>query len=293
MQGSVTLAGNDLRLRPDVPLFGAARGRVAVVDRQPGEPFGGGELPDHADDKAAGEDPRSAGVVHDHRGPAVDDRLRLPAVADRIIRRRREQALEHLHAELLAAAGSAVLAHPLQEPGQAGRVIARIAQLPDLDEEKAWLTAACARLSAARVESHGDLLDRARMQRSWADKGVRNARRKATDNDKHIKHFRGEASEKQAAKARQTDRMISRLSDLLRLTFDRTGAPRVALQEELEFLQKYLEIEQTRFQDRLSFKGYRSGHMMYLRAEDLATSNEDIRQFIAGTLPRPGQPARR
>ena len=48
------------------------------------------------------------------------------------------------------------------------------------------------------------------------------------------------------------DRMISRLSDLLRLTFDRSGAARVPLQEELEFLQKYLEIEQTRFQDRLA-----------------------------------------
>ena len=50
------------------------------------------------------------------------------------------------------------------------------------------------------------------------------------------------------------DRMISRLSDLLRLTFDRSGAPRVPLQEELEFLQKYLEIEQTRFQDRLTVR---------------------------------------
>jgi LytS/YehU family sensor histidine kinase len=47
------------------------------------------------------------------------------------------------------------------------------------------------------------------------------------------------------------DRMISRLSDLLRITFDRAGAARVSLQEEIEFLQKYLEIEQTRFQDRL------------------------------------------
>jgi signal transduction histidine kinase len=47
------------------------------------------------------------------------------------------------------------------------------------------------------------------------------------------------------------DRMISRLSDLLRLTFDRSGSARISLQEELEFLQKYLEIEQTRFQDRL------------------------------------------
>ncbi len=50
------------------------------------------------------------------------------------------------------------------------------------------------------------------------------------------------------------DRMISRLSDLLRLTFDRSGATRVSLQEELEFLGKYLEIEQTRFQDRLSVR---------------------------------------
>jgi signal transduction histidine kinase len=50
------------------------------------------------------------------------------------------------------------------------------------------------------------------------------------------------------------DRMISRLSDLLRLTFDRSGAPGVSLKEELEFLQKYLEIEQIRFQDRLTVK---------------------------------------
>ena len=50
------------------------------------------------------------------------------------------------------------------------------------------------------------------------------------------------------------DRMISRLSDLLRLTFDRTGASAVSLQEELEFLQKYLEIEQIRFQDRLAVR---------------------------------------
>jgi two-component system LytT family sensor kinase len=48
------------------------------------------------------------------------------------------------------------------------------------------------------------------------------------------------------------DRMISRLSDLLRITFSRSGAACVPLHEELEFLQKYLEIEQTRFQDRLT-----------------------------------------
>ena len=35
-----------------------------------------------------------------------------------------------------------------------------------------------------------------------------------------------------------------------------------------------------KMKDRLSFKGYRSGHMMYLRREDLKTSNDDIRAFI-------------
>ncbi|OON81831.1 ABC-F family ATP-binding cassette domain-containing protein [Streptomyces tsukubensis] len=52
---------------------------------------------------------------------------------------------------------------------------------------------------------------RAQMQRGWMDKGVKNARRKATDNDKVGRKFRSEASEKQAAKARQTQRMIERL----------------------------------------------------------------------------------
>ncbi|MFE9095683.1 ABC-F family ATP-binding cassette domain-containing protein [Streptomyces sp. NPDC007264] len=56
------------------------------------------------------------------------------------------------------------------------------------------------------------LQDRSRMQRAWMDKGVRNARRKAgSDNDKIGRKFRSEASEKQAAKARQTQRMIERL----------------------------------------------------------------------------------
>ncbi|PPK64054.1 ABC-F family ATP-binding cassette domain-containing protein [Actinokineospora auranticolor] len=52
---------------------------------------------------------------------------------------------------------------------------------------------------------------RARTQRAWMEKGVRNARRKASDPDKHVKHHRGETSEKQAAKARQTERLIERL----------------------------------------------------------------------------------
>jgi ATPase subunit of ABC transporter with duplicated ATPase domains len=57
----------------------------------------------------------------------------------------------------------------------------------------------------------GGLKDRAQMQRNWMAQGVRNARRKATDNDKFVRKFRAETSEKQAAKARQTQRMIERL----------------------------------------------------------------------------------
>ena len=38
-----------------------------------------------------------------------------------------------------------------------------------------------------------------------------------------------------------------------------------------------------KMQDRLSFKGYRSGHMMYLRREDLETANNDLRDFILRT----------
>jgi carboxypeptidase C (cathepsin A) len=39
-----------------------------------------------------------------------------------------------------------------------------------------------------------------------------------------------------------------------------------------------------RMKDRFSFKGYRSGHMMYLRKEDLKNANNDIRNFIARTM---------
>jgi ATPase subunit of ABC transporter with duplicated ATPase domains len=60
-------------------------------------------------------------------------------------------------------------------------------------------------------ERRSSLQARARMQRGWSDKGTREALRKATDNDKHILHRARQRSEKQAAKAKQTDRMIERL----------------------------------------------------------------------------------
>jgi ATPase subunit of ABC transporter with duplicated ATPase domains len=66
-----------------------------------------------------------------------------------------------------------------------------------------------------RFEEYADtrsaLEARARMQRAWMESGVRNARRKAPDNDKNARAFRIESTEKQAAKARQTERLIERL----------------------------------------------------------------------------------
>jgi ATPase subunit of ABC transporter with duplicated ATPase domains len=62
------------------------------------------------------------------------------------------------------------------------------------------------------TETKAGLEARARAQRAWADKGVRNVRRKlASEPDRSIRAMRTESSEKQAAKARQTDRMIERL----------------------------------------------------------------------------------
>ncbi|NUT49902.1 MAG: ABC-F family ATP-binding cassette domain-containing protein [Saccharothrix sp.] len=61
------------------------------------------------------------------------------------------------------------------------------------------------------ASTRSSLEERARTQRAWMEKGVKNARRKAPDNDKAGRKFRTESTEKQAAKARQTERLIERL----------------------------------------------------------------------------------
>ena len=50
------------------------------------------------------------------------------------------------------------------------------------------------------------------------------------------------------------DHMITDLSDLLRMSFENLEVQEIPLKQELEFLRKYLEIEQTRFHDRLEVK---------------------------------------
>lgn len=77
-----------------------------------------------------------------------------------------------------------------------------------------------------------DLVSRARTQREWSSQGVRNAMRKAPDNDKIRRRANSESSEKQAAKVRQMESRIKRLDEVAEprkewvLQFSIADAPR-------------------------------------------------------------------
>ncbi|MGV9794421.1 ABC-F family ATP-binding cassette domain-containing protein [Gordonia sp. NPDC003422] len=64
------------------------------------------------------------------------------------------------------------------------------------------------------AERKADLVARARTQREWSSQGVRNAMRKAPDNDKIRRRAATESSEKQAQKVRQMESRISRLEEV-------------------------------------------------------------------------------
>jgi LytS/YehU family sensor histidine kinase len=53
---------------------------------------------------------------------------------------------------------------------------------------------------------------------------------------------------------RAADRTISQLSDLLRLSLNSGAAQEVSLKDELEFLRKYVQIQQTLLQERLEVR---------------------------------------
>ncbi|WP_440713214.1 ABC-F family ATP-binding cassette domain-containing protein [Gordonia sp. FQ] len=77
-----------------------------------------------------------------------------------------------------------------------------------------------------------DLVARARTQREWSSQGVRNAMRKAPDNDKIRRRAATESSEKQAQKVRQMESRIARLEEVVEprkewvLEFSIGSAPR-------------------------------------------------------------------
>ena len=80
-----------------------------------------------------------------------------------------------------------------------------------LEERRIARRARPRRVSRTTPRPSISLQARSRMQRGWSEQGARNALRKAPDNDKILRNLRAGSSEKQAAKARQTDRMIERL----------------------------------------------------------------------------------
>jgi ATPase subunit of ABC transporter with duplicated ATPase domains len=65
------------------------------------------------------------------------------------------------------------------------------------------------------ADKKADLLARARTQREWSSQGVRNAMRKAPDNDKNRRRAATESSEKQAQKVRQMESRIARLEEVV------------------------------------------------------------------------------
>lgn len=64
------------------------------------------------------------------------------------------------------------------------------------------------------ADKKADLVARARTQREWSSQGVRNAMKKAPDNDKIRRKAATESSEKQAQKVRQMESRIARLDEV-------------------------------------------------------------------------------
>ena len=64
------------------------------------------------------------------------------------------------------------------------------------------------------ADKKADLIGRARVQREWSSQGVRNAMKKAPDNDKIRRKASAESSEKQAQKVRQMESRIARLDEV-------------------------------------------------------------------------------
>ncbi|MCI9859519.1 ABC-F family ATP-binding cassette domain-containing protein [Microbacterium proteolyticum] len=81
-------------------------------------------------------------------------------------------------------------------------------------EERATLRRQAREKYEEFAETKADLVSRARTQREWSSQGVRNAMKKAPDNDKIRRKASVESSEKQAQKVRQMESRIARLDEV-------------------------------------------------------------------------------
>ncbi|MEO7430193.1 MAG: ABC-F family ATP-binding cassette domain-containing protein, partial [Acidimicrobiales bacterium] len=105
------------------------------------------------------------------------------------------------------------------------RVVNRIVELrlPDHDAVEhagGWTDFVASRELQRRQQQEGfekfsserdRLLARQQTQRDWAVTGVKNAKKKKTDGDKFVAHFRSDRSEKMASKVKATEKAIERL----------------------------------------------------------------------------------
>ncbi|MDT0117106.1 ABC-F family ATP-binding cassette domain-containing protein [Microbacterium sp. PRF11] len=81
-------------------------------------------------------------------------------------------------------------------------------------EERATLRRQAREKYEEYADTKADLVARARTQREWSSQGVRNAMKKAPDNDKIRRKAATESSEKQAQKVRQMESRIARLEEV-------------------------------------------------------------------------------
>lgn len=81
--------------------------------------------------------------------------------------------------------------------------------------------------------------------------------------------------------------LIARLSSLLRMSLDNTGVPEVTLQQELEFLGHYIEIQKARFSDRLNVTMEVAPEALRARIPNLLLQPIVENAIVHGVAPKP------
>ncbi len=82
--------------------------------------------------------------------------------------------------------------------------------------------------------------------------------------------------------------LIARLSALLRMSLDNTGVPEVTVQQEMEFLAHYVEIQKARFSDRLNVTIEISPEALLARIPNLLLQPIVENAILHGVAPKAG-----
>lgn len=82
--------------------------------------------------------------------------------------------------------------------------------------------------------------------------------------------------------------LIARLSSLLRMTLDNTGVAEVTVRQEMDFLERYIEIQQARFSDRLSVSIAIEPAAMEMRIPNLLLQPLVENAILHGIAPKAG-----